>query len=157
MKRIWRVSHRDYVDSAFSGIGAMNDGGRWNNPGTPMVYASDNLSLAVLEIFIHLKFAQALLQYVAIPVDVDKKLIDVYSVDLLPEGWNLDPVPFALRNIGDQWCRSETSPVLAIPSAVVPLEKNYLINPSHPDFGKIQIGDPIPIPIDSRLLNWGKD
>ena len=152
MKRIWRITHRDYIDSAFNGEGAKAEGGRWNSEGTSMVYTSENLSLAVLEILVHLKFPETLSQYVAIPVDLDAKLIDTLSDSSLPEGWNEDPAPVALRFIGDEWCRSKKSLLLAIPSAVVPLEKNYLINPLHPKLSALKIGDPIDLPIDPRLL-----
>lgn len=123
MKRVWRVTQRSYIDSAFNGEGARSEGGRWSSQGAPLVYASDNLSLAVLETLIHLKFAESLSLYVAIPVDVDEKQIESLSDSSLPEDWKDEPVPVTVQTIGDQWCRSKSALVLAVPSAVVAVEK----------------------------------
>ncbi len=152
MKRIWRVTQRGFIDSAFNGEGARSEGGRWNSVGTPLVYTSENLSLAVLETLIHLKFAEALSLYVAIPADVDERLIEQHLDSTLPTDWEKDPAPLALQTIGDQWCWAKRSLVLSVPSAVVTVENNYLINPLHPDFKTLKIGEPVDLPIDTRLL-----
>jgi RES domain-containing protein len=75
--------------------------------------------------------------------------IDVAS---LPANWS-DPVPKQeTRLIGTEWARNKVSAVLAVPSAVVPVEVNYLLNPFHPDFPKIEIGQPLEFLYDPRIL-----
>ena len=69
----------------------------------------------------------------------------------LPPAWRRDPAPQSVKNLGDRWVRTARSLVLQVPSAVVPSESNYLINPSHPDFGQIEITGPIDPQIDPRL------
>jgi RES domain-containing protein len=69
----------------------------------------------------------------------------------LPKKWQTYPAPFALRKIGDDWFRQASSAVLKVPSVIVVLEYNYLLNPLHPDFKKITIGPPTPFLFDPRL------
>ena len=52
---VWRICKKRHVRTAFSGIGAEKHGGRWNRKGERMVYASSSLSLATLELFVHLE------------------------------------------------------------------------------------------------------
>ncbi len=70
----------------------------------------------------------------------------------LPPDWKNYPAPTVLRDLGDAWLESLSSMVLQVPSAIVPDELNYLINPAHPDFSSIEIGDPVPFEIDLRLF-----
>jgi RES domain-containing protein len=75
------------------------------------------------------------------------------SVDVpgLPAGWERSPAPAELAAVGDDWVASALSPVLRVPSAIVPIEHNYLLNPLHPQFGAIHLGEATPFPIDPRL------
>ena len=61
------------------------------------------------------------------------------------------PPPEALAELGSGWISAARTAVLSVPSAVVPRERNYLLNPAHPDFGKIRRGSPEPFSLDSRL------
>ncbi|WP_370362801.1 RES family NAD+ phosphorylase [Desulfopila sp. IMCC35008] len=56
------------------------------------------------------------------------------------------------QSVGDQWVSEDNSPVLKVPSVVVPEGINYLLNIAHGDFGKIESGNPIPMDFDSRLI-----
>jgi RES domain-containing protein len=42
--------------------------------------------------------------------------------------------------------------VLEVPSVIVERESNYLLNPTHPDFSSLVIGEPEPFTFDERLL-----
>lgn len=81
----------------------------------------------------------------------DRSLMEVVDADTLPGDWRSSPPPFELRRIGDGWIGSHRSCVLRVPSAVIPHEWNYLLNPAHPDFSSIDIGEPIPFETDARL------
>jgi RES domain-containing protein len=152
MCRIWRLVHKNYLASAFSGEGARLAGGRWNSEGFAVVYSAGSLSLALLEIIVHLEFKEALKLYKAIPVDVPEELIRSVEGATLPEGWN-KPVPIPVtRLIGNAWIKDQPSPVLKVPSAIVPVEYNYLMNPVHPEINRAKVGDPIDLPLDSRVI-----
>ncbi|MCL2641815.1 MAG: RES family NAD+ phosphorylase [Phycisphaerales bacterium] len=152
MIQAWRITKAKYADTAFSGVGTKRDGGRWNNPGTSIVYTAGSTSLAILEMLVHLDEVDTLLQhYVIFEISFDKSLVKSVDPATFPEAWRVDPPPVTVQLIGDDWVAGEDSAVLRLPSAVVPAEWNYLLNPEHPDFAKIAIGPKQPIEFDPRL------
>ena len=70
---------------------------------------------------------------------------------MLPADWRSVPAPLSLQEIGDEWVDSMRSCVLEVPSVVVPHESNFILNPGHPDFASLEIGDAISLEIDSRI------
>ena len=149
--RVWRIIQAQHATSAFDGEGARLNGGRWNRPGTRLIYCAQSLSLATLEILVNLDSGQALGRYVSIPVDFDDDLcLEINSEDL-PDDWNSDSPPLSTQRFGSAWAVAKTSLVLAVPSSVVPTETNYLINPAHPDFSALEIGTASPFQMDKRL------
>ena len=148
----WRICKKRLARTAFSGLGARLYGGRWNSPGTAVVYLSQSQSLAALEILVHLEMADALRHYQACPVTFDDALVTAINPATLPKTWRKDPPPRALQKLGDAWAAAGTSAVLAVPSAIVPAERNYLLNPAHPDMKRVRIGRPQPFRFDRRLL-----
>jgi RES domain-containing protein len=151
--RTWRVVKGKYGGEAFSGEGALKFGGRWNSRGTPLVYTSESLSLATLEILAGGISMPLLSKYVKIPVDFDASLIESFSVGSLPKEWTNYPPSIKTQKIGDNWVKESRSVVLKVPSVVIKEEFNYLINPFHSDFNKIFIGKPEAFSFDKRLLS----
>jgi RES domain-containing protein len=117
-----------------------------------MVYTSGSVSLAVLEVLVHLREASLISSYSLIPARFDDALIERLDRSRLPDGWRSYPAPPGLQLIGDEWVRSQSSAVLEVPSAVVERESNYLLNPAHPDCSSVVIGEPEPFTFDERLL-----
>ena len=148
----WRMVQSGRAASAFTGEGAKIYPGRWNYRGVPMVYTAGTLSLVALEMLVHLESVEILNRYINLPVRFDERLCRVLSPKDLPKGWAEDPAPFSARDIGSDWVKSKQSAALAVPSAVVQTEMNYLINPNHPDFRKIKIGPAGKFQFDPRLL-----
>jgi RES domain-containing protein len=149
---LWRISKHKYADTAFSGEGARRVGGRWNSRGQGMVYTSGTLSLAALEVFVHMEVEDVATMLACIRVDVPIEVkIEYLEVAQLPPDWRNIPAPAVLATVGDNWFRSGSTAILAVPSVVIPLEYNYLINPSHPDFAKLTVGFPQPFELDPRL------
>jgi|AntRauTorcE11897_2_1112592.scaffolds.fasta_scaffold20877_3 RES domain-containing protein len=150
--QVWRVTDEKYADSAFSGEGARQWGGRFNSPGTPAVYTSGSLSLALLEILVQTSDRSYLQKKVLLRADIPDRLIETPSRDDLPEQWNHVPTVRASQNYGDHWINDEFFPVLRVPSVVVPHEYNYVINPKHEQVTKISISDACPLPLDPRIF-----
>jgi RES domain-containing protein len=148
----WRIVKSRYASTAFDGEGARLYGGRWNSPGTRMVYTSSTISLAVLEVLVHLQEASLLSSYSLISADLDDALVERLDHSMLPDGWRTYPAPSDLQRIGDDWVRSQRSVALEVPSVIVVRESNYLLNPTHPDFASVIIGEPEPFTFDERLL-----
>jgi RES domain-containing protein len=142
---------RKHARGAFSGEGARLYGGRWNNPGTPLVYTAQSQSLATLEMLVHLDTEELLARYVFFAVSFSSSLISEIDASQLPKNWRNDPPPARLKTIGDVWAAAGKSAVLRVPSAIVPGESNFLLNPRHRDFHKVAIDGPEPFRFDSRL------
>lgn len=146
----WRITKRKYTKDAFTGSGARKYGGRWNSPGTSIVYTAETQSLAVLEMLVHLEQSDLLRRYVLIGVTIDETLIEKLDRSRLPRRWQ-DAPAIELRAIGDEWALRNISVALQVPSALVPAENNVLLNPAHPNFQKLVIGDPVSFAFDQRL------
>jgi RES domain-containing protein len=116
-----------------------------------MIYTAGSQALAALEMLVHLQVSDLLRHYRLIPVTFDAALIKTLDRITLPANWNRRPTPQAVRSIGDAWIASLESPVLEVPSVVVPGDSNYLLNPLHPRFAKLAIGDPQPFRFDRQL------
>ena len=124
------------------GEGAARYGGRWHSPGHRVVYTSGSLALAMLEILVNLEDESTLHDaYVAFELSIPDELA-LYLDDALTEGWRENPPNAISRAIGDEWVANGSSAVLAVPSAVIPLEYNFLVDRNHPDFGKIVVEGP---------------
>jgi RES domain-containing protein len=147
----WRIVKRKHLHGAFTGEGARLYGGRWNSPGCAAVYTAQSLSLAALELLVHLESADLLRHYVSVEVRWPQDSMETIDRARLPDNWNADPPPVQLRETGDTWAMERRTAVLEVPSAVVPVERIYLLNPAHHDFAKMHIGEPAPFRFDRRL------
>jgi RES domain-containing protein len=152
MLTVWRLTTARFARSAFSGEGARLYGGRWNHKGVPLVYTAETQSLAMLEMLVQDEPLRA--RYVMIEARIPANVrIDRLSVADLPTQWREPHARAELRAIGSEWAREQTAAVLAVPSAVIPAELNYLLNPLHADFRRISIGKPQRFETDLRLIN----
>ncbi len=149
--RGWRLVNKRFAAEAFSGEGAKAVGGRWNSIGTAVVYASENLSLAALELFIWLSEADKTEEFLVIPFDIPKDLVVAFPLSSLPRHWRApDPVQETME-IGDAWVRSGDSAIFKVPSVVIPAEFNLILNPAHPEFKRLVIHPAESFTFDPRL------
>jgi RES domain-containing protein len=153
MLTVFRICQAKHAASAFDGEGARRFGGRWSSRGTRVVYTSASLALAALETLVNLHDRDTLLEYSFVSAKVPPKLVlPVSEFSALPSGWSTSPAPLALQRIGDDWVKAGVSAVLEVPSSVIPLELNYLLNPLHPGFDQIKIGQAARFSFDDRLI-----
>lgn len=152
MLTVWRIVKAAYADQPFDGEGARLTGGRWNSPGTKMVYTADSHALATLELLVQLGNPTALPKFVSISATGDESLVIPMDFALLPTNWRSYPAPPELQLLGDNWIKSGSSLILRVPS-VMAEQSNYLINPDHPDFSKLAISSAKPFEFDTRLFN----
>ena len=151
MLSVWRLVTARFAKSAFSGEGARLYGGRWNRKGVPLVYTAGSQSLAMLEMLVQDEPLRA--RYVMIEARIPKAMtIDRIKVDNLPPDWRDIAAREKLQAIGTEWARKRSAAALAVPSAVIPVETNYLLNPLHADFRRIKIGKPERFATDLRLI-----
>ena len=153
MPQAWRIVKRRHASEAFNGEGARIYGGRWNSPGRSAVYVSETRALATLEMLAGIESTRAIGAYVLIGVSFDESLVAILKPGDLEDGWDANPPTHLSQAVGDRWLDEADSVVLRVPSVVVPAESNYVLNPTHPDFSKIQIGSQQELHIDPRLLS----
>jgi RES domain-containing protein len=149
--RVWRIARGAY--RVLDGEGARLYGGRWNPEGVAVVYTSATLSLAALEYLVHVQIEDVPDDLVALGIDVPDgaSVQDVAPADL-PADWNRvvdHPACSALR---DRWARDGAALVLRVPSAIIPHERNLLLNPRHPQMERVSVASAEPFSFDPRLL-----
>jgi RES domain-containing protein len=151
--RVWHLCEAAEVTCALEGEKALRSGGRWNLPGVPLIYAAGTVSLCALELLVHLADDQPRTGFAAIPIDVPESLeIESVQPERLHPRWRSTPSPKEVLAFGTAWARSNRSPILRVPSAVIPLECNFVLNPRHPDFARMKGSAPMPFNFDPRLL-----
>ena len=148
---VWRLSTVKYAASLFSGEGARLFGGRWSPVGLPVVYCAESRSLAVVEILTGLDDTDRLFEqaWVLAPAEIPDECIEKPA--RVPDNWRQYPHAPSTQTFGAEWVQAGRSAALRVPSAVVPGEFNYLLNPAHPDFKRVKTGKPEPFSFDPRL------
>ncbi|GAA0877398.1 RES family NAD+ phosphorylase [Algoriphagus jejuensis] len=150
--RVFRLSRKKYPIE-LNGKGAAMSGNRWNSKGTEIVYCAESRALAMAEVVVHLSLASLPNDFLMLEIDIpDAVSVSEFGKDELPKAWNSFPHLLGTQKIGDDFVLERKFAVLKVPSAVVPGDFNYLINPQHPDFSKIQIAAQVDFPFDSRIF-----
>lgn len=165
---LYRISKLQYATSPElpeHGFGAARFGGRWNSADPTMqanrrlIYASDTLAQAMLEVVVHASSqVTQTVPHAYIRFEVQERFIAQLEVSQLPPQWNAHPESPATQVIGDQWFDEQVSPVLSVPSVILPLQvfspghRNYLINTLHPDIDEaVKLLEYQALPFDPRL------
>lgn len=157
--RVWRIERAEHVDDALSGMGARLFGGRWNSPGTAVVYTASSIALAALERFVHAPRIDGSKLFYALGFDLDDELVDtMVSADPLPKAWR-SPEPSADSQAwGDAWASTTASGAAAVPSALLPLdvfnprqEFNVLLNPESPSVKALRVALKASYAFDARM------
>jgi RES domain-containing protein len=128
------------AEEEFNGVGGLKAEGRWHVMGTPAVYAATSEPLALLEKLVHRK-AKGPLVYPLYLADVPDELLRRVGSDELPEDWRSIFPPRSTRLFGSDWLKSNEAVGLLVPSVLIQgqAERNCLINPTHPEFSKVQL------------------
>lgn len=151
MSRAWRLCRERHA--ALDGEGARRGGGRWNSAGTPVVYASSTLSLAALEMLVHIDPAEAPPDLVALELNIPDDITwDQWSVSSLPSDWRSTSIPIACQQYGERWIKKGNTLAAAAPSVIIPSEYNVLMNPRHPTMPRVSVVSSSHFTFDPRLL-----
>ncbi len=126
--RVWRICRKPYVDTALDGIGGIDTSGRCHTKEHPIVYTATSAALAALEVLVH---------------------VDPLT---LPEGWHSVPAPASLQSLGSSWLTSGRTAAVNVPSAIITVERNVLLNPRHPEAQRIRNTSDAAFTFDPRLL-----
>lgn len=151
--KVYRISKCQYIDD-LSGKGAATYAGRWHSKGTHVLYTAATPSLALLESVVHIpNIITAGYCMICLEISEDKTL-ELTTIDL-PDNWFVNPPADFLKTYGDRFVRENEFLALKLPSAIMPEESNYLLNPNHSDFKKIKVVSRRTVPIDERLIKHG--
>lgn len=148
----YRIARGKYADT-LSGEGAKLFGGRWNTKGNSVIYTAQSSSLAMLEMLVQRSIQFIGIDYYLITIEIPDTM-EIQSLDKeeLPLTWNAYPPNGSTKHIGDQFVIEGKNVILSVPSAVNPLEVNYIINDGHRDFRDVEIINKEQIVFDKRLV-----
>jgi RES domain-containing protein len=148
---VYRITNDTYKDSTLSGIGAEKVGGRWNQVGTRAVYCSENISLALLEYYVHSENIAYLPKEIVVAKIEFPDAFIIEELKELPGRWNQYPYTSNTTEVFTKLSKNRNIFALRVPSTIVGLESNIILNPLYKDFGKVKIIAFIALPIDARL------
>lgn len=148
---VYRIANVKYKELTLSGIGAEKVGGRWNKVGTRAVYCSENISLALLEYFVHSENIAYLPKEIVVAKIQFPDDFVIEELNKLPETWNQYPYSSKTTEVFTNSAKDRNFFALRMPSAIVGFESNIILNPLYKEFGKIEIIEFIELPIDERL------
>jgi len=152
--RVWRLCQARFAKEALTGEGGLHGHGRWHFQGTRVVYAAATLSLAALEFLVRIDRTSAPPDLVAIEIEIPGSVATVsWPPAELPDGWDTYPAQVSTQRLGSAWLTSGRAAVLVVPSAIIPRENNYLLNPAHPQLSRVRIVGRTPFSFDARLLS----
>jgi len=138
---LWRVSA--FADLA--GTGGLHVGGRWHTQGRPIVYASESVALALLEVLAQVE------DRLELPPNYQLLRIDAPAT-LAVARWKGElPALEQSRAWGDRWLSAQETPLATVPAAVAPHSQNWLFNPAHPAAREVRLTSAEQWPWDHRL------
>lgn len=151
--QVYRLSREKYANQ-LSGIGTSRSGNRWNSKGTEIIYCADSRALAMAEVSVHISLTALPKDFVMMEIYIPDfiKILSVGENDLF-DRWNDFPHNYRTQKIGDIFIMENKYCILKVPSAVVKGDFNYLINPYHSDFKKVEINNFYKFPFDVRLFS----
>jgi len=149
----FRLGVAKYRDSLWTGEGGLYVDGRWHQPGRRIIYTAQSLSLAQLEVLVHIADRRQMPELVCgrgrIPEQV---IIQTLEPGVLSGEWRrFAPYSAQTQSLGSQWLAAASSAVLKVPSALSSSEWNFLLNPAHPDFQTLTLQQPEPFAMDPRV------
>ncbi len=146
--RAWRLTAS--LHPPLTGEGAALRGGRWNSVGTAVIYASSYLSLALVELLVHVDSLDLPGNLIAYELEFPDIRLEQLERPRLPQEWRNDLR--VTRALGDEWAESARSMALGVPSTVVAQESNILLNPGHLRFTDVKVLIEEPFHLDPRLV-----
>jgi RES domain-containing protein len=145
---VYRCTLRKW-SADLTGTGAFQFGGRWNNPGTHLLYTAENNVLAALEVALRVPLEHISKNYLMVPIEIPDDA--EVAIPDLPPGWRSKPELTA--SVGLDFVTRRKHLAMKVPSALISDSYNFLINPQHPRMSAVKVQRPRPILFDNRLIN----
>ena len=150
---IYRLLQAAYRQEPLSGQGAALYGGRWNPKGITLLYTTESPALSLLEVLVHIN-PKRIPDYYLITIDVPDST-RTYQADELPTDWRAtgSAQPLPSQTFLLDWLRKPDSLMVQVPSSIIPIMTNYLLNPRHALFADCRVIRSEPFAIDERLYD----
>jgi len=149
--KIYRISTSEYIND-ISGAGAKLYGGRWNYKGTALLYCSENISLAILEILVHFDGLTVPNNLELLQLELSDEYVNQYSIAKFNKIRKSKNAEYQFKEEGKKWILSNKSLALKVPSIITTGEYNILVNPNHPNFKKLKKKRIKKLSLDERLF-----
>lgn len=151
----WRIATRgpSWEPTDLDGGGAAATGGRWNEQGVPAIYAASSVALACLETLVHMNQSGLPIARYLVEIEVPQLVAENGRHLELPDSWDALPAGFAAAKAGTDWLKSAASLLLFVPSVIIPMESNVLLNPAHPDLAEVKVSNHGLFRYDGRLVH----
>ena len=150
--RLYRIARREYIND-LSGTGARLYGGRWNSKGTSLLYFSENKSLPILEVLVHLDGLTIPENLCVLTVVLSDRDILDFPLSSFKRIRNSHRAEYEFKERGEEWIRSKKSLGLKVPSVITISEFNILVNPYHKNINEIKIVDVEDLVLDARFFH----
>jgi len=149
---VYRLAAKEYIND-LSGTGARLYGGRWNPVGSPGIYTSEHISLALVEKYVHAKSKENMERIALVRIEIDENKVPVFHAEekLLKKMWYEDIL--YSQWIGEQILSDLSIAAFSVPSAIIPTERNIILNPAAEKFHLIKFSEPADFITDFRLLS----
>jgi len=147
----YRIGDPEGDHPIFDATGSRLYPGRWNDADTPVIYASEHYSTAMLEKLVHGAGLMPPNQHyveITLPRGVSYEMV---TKDSLP-GWEAEDFGVS-RPFGTRWAAEHRSLLLLVPSYVARVERNVIINPHHGELAQVETSLPAPVWWDQRLFD----
>lgn len=149
---VYRIGESRYV-ADLTGEGARLFGARWNHIGTACLYTAESRALAILEYTVNVNIQDIPRALSMATFEIPDTGIQVLAQTYLPGNWKESPAPASTKDFGTRLLLAAASPIIKIPSTVIPEEFNYLLNPSHADSRDFRLLDVRDFVYDVRIKN----
>ncbi len=146
---VYRIANDLYKED-ISGNGAAINGSRWNSRNIKILYAGEYISLCMLESLVHLRKVDIPIKQYLLSIQIPGAEFQEIKLSKLKDKWQ-QHINYT-QYMGDQFISSNQHLCLKVPSAIVPQEHNFLINPKHKDFKKVKVISSELLELDKRLL-----
>ena len=146
---VYRLSRTKWAND-LTGNGARINGGRWNHPGTACMYTSESRALAVLEYTVNVTIHDIPRSLSIVTLEIPDDIAD-FPITSLPGDWAAAPAPSSTKDFGTAALSVNVHPVLCFPSAIIPIEYNYVLNPLHPGSKNFKVLDVADFIYDVRI------
>ena len=136
-----------------SGQGAALYGGRWNPKSLSLLYTTESPALSLLEMLVHTNLKR-IPDYHLVTLEVPDS-IRSYQANELPLDWRVtgSVQPLPSQTFPLNWSREPDRLIVEVPSSIIPVMANYLINPRHALFSSCRVVNSEVFEIDERLYD----